>query len=461
LNQKSFYTNSSIDENLEIVMADSLIDYGDRQKILFTGKGLTPGANECFSEVSAAMQTGEIFCAPDISFTRFPDIDSIITSNDSTYFYSEVITFPIFFLQNANVGTKWNILNPSFANIFIECTEITEGSFLGVTDSIKIFEFYNEAGYTILESYQIVLSKNYGLIQFIDFNYYPAYSEALAPQLYILSGFESGESTHGFNLPEFHDYFSYAIGDVLYWERREYSYDPMNTYSYSTFYQDSVTEKEIFNDSILFYYDGVYKQVFYKNDFENLISSPSNWVGLSNSIYGNGYLGELGVDIWCSGDIHISINDDTVVERKFTLGSGLTYDECIIQFYWDVGWEFKLSSKAGITYRHYGIWWDNIDYTLIGYKINGEEFGITNITSIAQNSKEDISIFPSPSTAQIKINLPSIKAHTFKIYNINNLLILSGVLANNEIDVRDIKQGIYFLEIQNGNEILRGKFVKM
>lgn len=68
-----------------------------------------------------------------------------------------------------------------------------------------------------------------------------------------------------------------------------------------------------------------------------------------------------------------------------------------------------------------------------------------------------IKLFPNPSTEFIKVSGLT-ENESFTIFNILGAEIKSGIISNNEqIEIRNLKNGLYFLKFINGNTI---KFIK-
>lgn len=96
------------------------------------------------------------------------------------------------------------------------------------------------------------------------------------------------------------------------------------------------------------------------------------------------------------------------------------------------------------------------DFTLNGNTsnwLNNSVLSVNDITNITSSVK----LFPNPSSDFIQIsNLKSNKSYS--IYNTIGAEIKSGIISNNEqIDVRDFINGLYFLKFDNGSTI---KFIK-
>lgn len=476
LNQKSYYTKSTISENLEIVMSDSVIEYGDRQKILFTGKGLNPNSGECYDEVLQGFNEGYLYCNEVDNYNLLPYLDSIVYKNDTAYIFSDSITYNLFFLPNCGLGQSWNILPAGYDSIFIKCISIEEENVFGTMDTVRSFIFEYITGTTSLESLTIKLSKSFGLLSFISFNTLSIFEEGIIPKLFILTGYEKNEIQEGFFLPDYEEYFPYTVGDILTWEHNWKNEDIMYYYNYYEYFRDSILSKEVFSDSIVFNINrtkkdtaGIIssyetKSVFLKSEFNLLLKSPPYYITIADNkfgtLYEDGYF-----DIWCEAVFDISATTlDTLIYRR--LWSGANFLDTVGCTAFNVidgeTGGFYIDTKQGILYTNRGSWYHSNNITLMGSIINGVELGVTSITNIrALSDVGVIYISPNPSSSLIHLNLPSNKNYNYKIYNFSNQLISTGVLNNNEIEISNLQEGIYFLEMQNENEILRGKFVKM
>lgn len=89
---------------------------------------------------------------------------------------------------------------------------------------------------------------------------------------------------------------------------------------------------------------------------------------------------------------------------------------------------------------------------------HGTFFGSTQTLSTAQfNKLKTIKIFPNPSSQFIEIS-GLITSQVYTIYNTLGAEIKKGIISNNnQIDIRDFTDGLYFLKFENGNMI---KFIK-
>jgi hypothetical protein len=72
-----------------------------------------------------------------------------------------------------------------------------------------------------------------------------------------------------------------------------------------------------------------------------------------------------------------------------------------------------------------------------------------------------IDVFPNPAHQFIQLNLPErfeTKGAILNIYAISGLLIAKSTFAT-VVDISTLSSGTYFLEIQNLEKIVKGKFV--
>lgn len=75
----------------------------------------------------------------------------------------------------------------------------------------------------------------------------------------------------------------------------------------------------------------------------------------------------------------------------------------------------------------------------------------------AQLNNDKLSVYPNPSNNYINISGLT-KIQNYSIYNVLGLKIQSGSISNNEkVDIQNLKNGLYFIELRNGNTL---KFLK-
>jgi len=75
-------------------------------------------------------------------------------------------------------------------------------------------------------------------------------------------------------------------------------------------------------------------------------------------------------------------------------------------------------------------------------------------------NQTDIMIYPNPVKSVLYVKNISKKAN-YKIYSAAGQLVAEGVLLNNSINVHNLINGLYVIDIQDGNDIsVQKKFIK-
>lgn len=464
LNQKSYYQKGNSEFTLEILIMDSI--FNDIQ--YFNKKPLLNISDSCFENLVQYLHP-------------YNDFDSLISDSGIVYYYCEYTSLPFIFNTYAEPGDSWTIESDYFGNPFqeitITCDEKYFGTVLTENDSIKVFSLDAVGTTSSIEDFQVVLSKNHGLIEFISPFQFLVHSSGDFLQ-YKLIGFDNEESSRGYTLPGWSQFFDLSTGDIKVWKYTVDAYSPFDPDSYK-YFKDSVINVLSYEDSLIIYYDRVIlyedgslgyeyalKEKFSKEGFNTLINSPTNWLAFGNNQYGP--YGELNSSVvWFSysWDMDLStVPGDTIISNYY-------YNEthsvdtlnCYVHEYTDTGFDFSINSFSGTTSyckTDYGV---SECQNLIGYNIDGISWGVQYLTTQIANQSVNygISITPIPAQYSIKINTASSQFNKFFIFNINNQLISSGELSNNQIDISQLQPGIYFLEVADDEKTLRGKFVKM
>ncbi len=470
--QRSFYTASTISDSFEIAAVNEFIDDGISSIFKFDAWGFYGLSNDCIHAVEFAIDEGSLYCDHQ-KLNEFPFIDSIVVRNDTSFIYSGSISYSMYFLEESQAGDTWNILQPGMEDVLIECTGIMEELIFGITDSVKIFTF-SEPGAGMIDGLQIKLSKNFGLIQFVDFNFLANYDGSGVPPVYYLEGFSDEDISEGFYLPDYEDYFGYAEGDILMWRRDVSNIDPFSYVNYFEYYRDSIISKIIYTDSIVYHFDRLKKDtadaiisfpdqkvVFERAGFDPLLLAHPDFIGFANNQYGN-YFTEYQTDIWCMFDIIYTAGVKPEIERSFGTGVNRldTYADCLVWSIADIGYGLTMQTNIGITNYNKSVSKSDDSWFLIGYYINGELFGDVDIftVTIENNEVENFEINPNPA-----VNIIQIGEGDFKngcIYDLNGRLVMKEEIINGFISIENLIPGIYILELKNDNQTLRGKFIK-
>jgi len=120
-----------------------------------------------------------------------------------------------------------------------------------------------------------------------------------------------------------------------------------------------------------------------------------------------------------------------------------------------VSQDFDLSGVDAST-----LWILAADYSL--NISNAEGF---SLYGVGIHSKQDLSveIYPNPASELLTVRTAIKAYHTVEIANINGSIIYSEAFskASNSIDIKELKKGLYFLRISDGQTVLTRKFIKL
>lgn len=128
----------------------------------------------------------------------------------------------------------------------------------------------------------------------------------------------------------------------------------------------------------------------------------------------------------------------------------------------------SITQMSELVGKKLGVWIvaENIYFTLTfntwGHGGSGGAISYTRSTNQTLSANEfklehNIKLYPNPSSELIQVS--GLKGNeNYKIYNILGAEIKNGTISNNEqIDIRNFTNGLYFLKFDNGNSI---KFIK-
>jgi hypothetical protein len=87
-------------------------------------------------------------------------------------------------------------------------------------------------------------------------------------------------------------------------------------------------------------------------------------------------------------------------------------------------------------------------------------FDLSNITSATQDRKDDIVIFPNPTTGNI--NLTGIKSSaTIRVMDSLGKVVMKGSNIDQHLDLLDLSAGIYYLQINIETDLLISRIIKL
>ncbi|AXG71686.1 extracellular ribonuclease [Kordia sp. SMS9] len=75
-------------------------------------------------------------------------------------------------------------------------------------------------------------------------------------------------------------------------------------------------------------------------------------------------------------------------------------------------------------------------------------------------SHEDFTVYPNPTVNELEVRIFVEENASYQIHSMIGQVVKTGDLSNKTIDVRNLKAGMYILQINDGDEILTKKFIK-
>jgi surface protein len=85
--------------------------------------------------------------------------------------------------------------------------------------------------------------------------------------------------------------------------------------------------------------------------------------------------------------------------------------------------------------------------------------GMDCSTSVSNNPKQVLQVFPNPASNKIAIQSNTIYNH-YCIFNLYGQEILEGDLQNNEINISELSKGLFILRLASDKEYVQVKFIK-
>ena len=84
------------------------------------------------------------------------------------------------------------------------------------------------------------------------------------------------------------------------------------------------------------------------------------------------------------------------------------------------------------------------------------------ISSVKNKTIEQFKLFPNPTSDFILIDLPieKLNGSSFRIVNALGEVVLASVLKENKLDIQNLQNGWYHLQIENSKELLSSTFIK-
>ncbi len=481
LGQRSAYVDSTQNPvSVETLTMDSVYQSGDAQTMYFNSAFKKSVFADCTS------WEGESSVGPAYSY----GIDSLVALNDTVYYTTEGSTSPFYFLPLATVGQSWPVVSIYWGNdyttITITCISMGLSTFMGVTDSVKIFSLTpngSSSGQAPISDQQFVLSKSRGLLHYVPFSQFlihPSYTPFGSRELI---GLQVGAVTAGYRQPSFSDYFHLSVGDLRAWKVLIGSdwYGVPDQYEYLA---DSITAVVNTPDSVIYTFDRTYYQSdgsilqllgsierYVKRDLNAMVTAPTHEFTLGHGFVLGTYGSvqndtEVAPAIWMSGPIVRSVDPselDTIT--SFTLTNGgdeMDTASCTLIPVSDIYREVHFDTRAGLTMKSV----DNIGpwtQTLIGYRIDGVSEGDLSVGIIEDRtiSHDAMSVLPNPSQESILLQgIPQGAAGQFTVYDGLGRAVMHGALPVSSLSVEGLQQSVYVVQVRLLDRIVTARFVK-
>ncbi len=256
--------------------------------------------------------------------------------------------------------------------------------------------------------------------------------------------------------------YSMQAGDVFVFS---IDYDSRNRVDVDTI----LTRKDINADSVVF----TIKTTHFV--FEPQLN---NWIRTFE--YFNKSFGQLSqpfFEKFTQCDTVIKLGDSTFTYGEFILKDSFFSDTCgnIINDRFERSWAALSGSSEShsIAYAGVGAWvnWEEYDTNLNTFKKlllymnkNGITCGNSKIIKTINNDigltsvYHQVKIYPNPSTSLVNIEWE--EEGNYSIINSIGVVVLSGNLIENKIDISPLQAGIYHLIVNSGSKTLYQKIVK-
>lgn len=395
------------------------------------------------AKCSSVINTKDLYNGYSNSYLQ---LDSCVEKNNWQYFnYSDSngnIRFK--FNGHAKVNDSWTISE----NIKIKCDSSSQRLIFGQLDSVKYFS-------NTKVSIPFVLSKKFGLVEFTPFGQLIfAYSFDIFKVKLI--GFENDGNKLGTSVPEFKDFFHLKTGDVVFWNTHYEPWD-LREPTIDYYYKDSITKSTITEDSVIYEINSIrgssitkYNQSYYKNKLANFLK-PNTSLGFFSADNPCGFHTDNLLYWQCT-----NITDDSKLFSMSFNWSSLLLDttNCSLGRIIDAGSYFSLNTKVGLSSCN--------GSTVVGAIINGEKWGMTNIpTSISETTDSFVRIYPNPCYDRLFIQLNNLENLNYRLFSINGQLIRSGQLTGDYIDLSNLQNGLYNIQIGNDKMQIIKKIIKI
>lgn len=395
--------------------------------------------------------------------------------NDSIHLFYNRTNNPITIHSNANLSDSMVIYDnfPPY-RIWATVTSFQEESFLGINDSVKtyILQAKDTSGIDIASVWngaEIKLSKNYGYISVLNFYQFPE------PQpSYITSDYGDYFNTleiYGMENPDignrlltFYDMFNFSINDEVHDVlATAYVCDTINTVCRDTI----VYVKKIYNlawlDSTILEYTQS-RCVNHKRYRDGVLVTETITADTTvGTFYADNYLWGLSFEPLYNNNYYTYIihRTNSLIESNMYFTDNysgtldfLQYDPLYKSYYYNgVGGPYYYSQFTTINHKY-----------LLYYKNDSIEWGtpyecVVNIDDIFKETGE-ITAFPNPVSTALQIEGVTGNDLFYSIVSTTGEHVKKGKIINGDLNVSDLKPGLYVLSILADNRIKTIKFIK-
>lgn len=366
----------------------------------------------------------------------------------------------------ADLGESWSFTGTS--GISAEVTSLFTESVFGVTDSVKVI--------SLSDGNEIRLSKNFGILQFPDFENVGYY------ELVGIQATEFGES-----VPGFWEFYDFEVGDVFQYQTSGYIADQW-VYHYVHTRKFEITGKEVFEDSVHYNYSGILHSMGWsKSEYSDTISGVIAYVNTPTD-FSNLFPNELvqfeDYNAWSSWDspVFAKVQIYKIEENNnvIKLIGHLFGDPGIGKLYAEFGaesdsmhaykpWElfdepaedknFMYSENLGLVRHDKGFFEYEETHFLEGYIKNGDTVGTITPDSVLWVgikkpvfTVSPVQIYPNPASTVLNIKIERLQKAEYQFELRNNLgqMVKKTEFRSpgKSINIAELQSGIYFYAIK-------------
>jgi len=400
--------------------------------------------------------------------------ERVIKHNDGVFLFNNLWKDTVIIKSQATIGDSWIFYHDTTTRYYT-AQMLTNDTMtvLGTLDSVKtiIITAYDATGIVVsdpVDSFQILLSKNNGFVKVFDLFTFPyhapdsLYREGLDYFLDLINGSGRGPSRNSaiFSLVPFSNPSLVAVNDYSAGDVYEYSFyrsDIFGYIEYGGFIIDSIMSKTAISDSQVVYSVHTwtlqsanrippFTTVSFSSDSGSTFGSP-----LLNTSKMPEETGQQNIYYYYPGD-----SSSCFVSNRYSIISGIvfnTFEPCGTQEDYKIGDGNILNS---ICYNPpQDSYESQLYYSLKNGVACGNYVSVPDQISNVPYTKFSINISPNPAANELNIKTNIVGALTCTLFNIlgQPLISLQTSGPAETINVRDVPNGIYFLQTtsENGN----------